>query len=445
MGKTVIVLNALQYLSMVEDVFPALVLAPLRVARRTWSDEAAKWSHLRHLRMSRITGGQFARRTAMSRPAEIYTTNYENLPWLIQQHGDDWPYRTVIADEATRLKSMRASVRVSKTGKRYVAAHGGMRARALAKLAHFKVVRFWELTGTPSPNGLKDLWGQLWFLDAGQRLGRTYDAFSHRWFEKGYNGFELKPRAGAQEEIHSRIKDICLSLRAEDWFELDAPISRTIYVDLPAVARKRYRELEKQMFTRIQERTVEALNPAALTQKCLQLANGACYVNDEGDETTNKEWRVVHDEKLAALESIISESGGAPIMVAYQFRSDLARLLKTFPQGRALVTKKDEDDFRAGRIPLLFVHPKSAGHGIDGFQNPCNELVFFGHDWNLEEYQQIIERIGPVRQRQSGLNRPVFLYHIVARDTLDEDVMARRLSKKSVQDLLLDAMRRRFG
>lgn len=429
LGKTVSTLTALDILELTEPG-PALVLAPLRVAQSTWPDEARKWNHLRNVEVSAIVGTLDERRAALRKPATIYTTNYEQVPWLVEHFGDKWPFRKVVADESTKLKSFRLR-------------QGSVRARALAKVAHCKVDRFIELTGTPSPNGLADLWGQAWFLDAGVRLGRSFEAFKARWFQSIQVGSDrhavrLDPLPFAQEQIEDRLRDLCLSLDARDYFDIAEPIVNTIRVELPAKARQLYRDMEREMFLSLESGTeVEAFNAASKTMKCLQLANGAIYTDEAGTFTE------IHDAKLQALEEIVEEAAGMPVLVAYHFKSDLVRLQRAFPRGRPL----DSDpqtirDWNAGRIPLLFAHPASAGHGLN-LQDGGNILAFFGHNWNLEEFQQIIERIGPTRQAQAGHKRPVFIHHIVAADTVDELVMARRESKREVQDLLLEAMKRR--
>lgn len=447
LGKTVSTLTALDSLYLTCESKPTLVLAPLRVARSTWADEVKKWDHLSGLEVSPIVGTEKERLAALRRDCPVYTTNYENLVWLTEYWGDRWPYGIVVADEATKLKSVRLSFQTSSKGKEFLRGQGGKRARALGQIAHSHTHRFIELTGTPSPNGLKDLWGQAWFLDGGRRLGRSYSAFTQRWFETGYDGYEVVPREHAFEQIQRALSDICLTIDPKDYFDLKDPIVTPVYVELPVKVRKQYREMEKEMFTQLShDKTVTAVNAAGRSQKCMQFAAGAVYVDPdtEGDpDPRSKEWRPVHDAKLEALDEIIEEAAGAPVIVVYQFRSDLARLLKTFPQGRHLKTKVDEDDFKAGKIPVLFAHAASAGHGIDGFQNVCNTMVFFSRDWNLETYLQIVERIGPVRQLQAGFDRAVFLYHIIAKDTVDELVSERIDSKREVQDILLDAMKRR--
>lgn len=291
-------LTALDILELVEPG-PALVLAPLRVAASTWPDEAGKWDHLRNVEVSAVVGTPEERRAALRRPASVFSTNYENLPWLIEHLGDKWPFRKVVADESTKLKSFRLR-------------QGGKRAQALGRVAHSKVSRFIELTGTPSPNGLQDLWGQAWFLDQGVRLGRTYDSFKQRWFQAvpGGDGYQqIRPLPHAQREIEERLRDLCLSLDARDYFDIREPIVNVIRVDLPSKARKLYRDMEREMFMQVDEHEVEAFSAAAKTIKCLQLANGAAYTDDGGS------WTEVHDAKLQALESVVEEAAGAPVLV----------------------------------------------------------------------------------------------------------------------------------
>lgn len=420
-GKTVTTLTALDNLSLVEDIFPVLIIAPLRVAKTTWPDEVAKWQHLQHLKVSVVCGSAKERQAALDAPADIYCTNFDNLVWLREALGDRWPFKTVVADEFTRLKSFRLR-------------QGSKRAAALGSVAHSKVKRFIGLTGTPSPNGLQDLWGQIWFIDKGERLGRTYSAFSDRWFEKGYDGFSLKPRPTAQTEIEARLRDICLTV---DALPVDEPLFNEIRVDLPAKARRMYDDMERHMFAELEGAEIEAVSAAVKTMKCLQLANGAAYTDDTGT------WEGVHDAKLEALDSVIEEANGAPVLVAYHFKSDLARLQKRYPQGRTLDAKSDViRDWNAGRVPLLFAHPASAGHGLNLAQGG-NILAFFSLNWALEEHLQIIERIGPLRQKQAGFERPVHVHYIMAKSTIDDLILARLRSKKSVQEIMIEAMKER--
>lgn len=420
-GKTVTTLTALDALSLVHEVYPVLVLAPLRVARTTWPDEVAQWAHLRHLRVSAVTGTPKQRERALRVEADIYTTNYDNLIWLREEVGDDWPFKTIVADEFTRLKSFRVR-------------QGGARAAALRDVAHTKVERFIGLTGTPSANGLKDLWGQTWFLDKGQRLGLTFSSFEQRWFRKGFDGHSLEPFPHAQEEIQGAIKDLCLSV---DGLSVEEPNKVKVYVDLPSRARLVYTSMQRKMFAELESgATLDAVHAAARTNKCLQMANGAAYVDDDGN------WEPLHDAKIDALESIVEEASGANLLVAYNFKSDLARIKRRFPHARELdADPKTVRDWNEGRIRMLLAHPASAGHGLN-LQFGGHHLAFFGLNWNLEEHMQIIERIGPQRQKQAGFDRPVIVYYILARGTVDDMVLARLETKRSVQDILLDAMRR---
>ena len=433
MGKTVITLTYLDIRHRVlgEDR-PTLVLAPKRVAQNVWPDEARKWQHLRGLDVVSVTGSASERAAALRIDAPIYATNYDNLPWLRAQYpGSRWPFKLVVADESTRLKNFRLR-------------QGGVRARALGGVAHTHTEEWLNLTGTPAPNGLIDLWGQTWFLDAGQRLGRTFSAFQERYFTRASGGnpawAKQVVQPYAQDMIHEKLADICLTIDPKDWFDLAEPIVNVIEVSLPRAAQLQYQELEKELFFRLKSgEEVEVFSAAALTNKCLQMANGAVYLED------GKTWRETHDAKLEALESIVEESAGAPILVAYHFKSDVARLQRAFPAGRVLDSRPETiREWNAGRIPILFAHPASAGHGLN-LQDGGNTIVFFGHWWNLEEHDQIIERIGPVRQLQAGHNRPVFIHYIVARGTIDQVVCTRRESKREVQELLLAHMKSTGG
>ena len=421
-GKSVTTLTALDDLSLIEDgIWPALILGTKRIARSVWGPEAAEWEHLQHLRCSMILGTADERRVALRRRADFMTINYDNVAWLCDLLGEDWPFKTVVADEIPRLKSFRTR-------------QGGKNAGALGKVAHTKVKRFIGLTGTPASNGLKDLWGPSWFLDRGERLGKTFSAFEQRWFTKGWDGFSIQPMPHAQAEIQDKLRDICLTV---DVPPVDEPIRNDIYVDLPPAARRIYDDMEKKMYAEIEEIGVEAFSAAARSSKCEQIANGAIYTDDEHN------WSVVHDAKIEALESIIEESSHAPIMVGYQFKHDLARLQRAFLKGVVLDDKQSTiDRWNDSGIELLFVHEMSAGHGLS-LARGGHILVRFAFTWDLEGYDQLIGRIGPRRQKQLGLNRPVFDHRILARRTVDELKRERIASKRSVQDILKEALRRR--
>lgn len=427
MGKTSSTLCALGRLKREEpDAFPALILAPLRVAVSTWPQEILKWGF--SLSCVCITGTPKRRAKLLSEKADIYTANYEQIPWLVSYLGDEWPFKTVIADESTRLKSFRLGGSKSS------------RARALAAPAWGKVQRFIELTGTPASNGLIDLWGQLWFIDRGAALGRSFREFTARYFDAyqvGMSAYALKyePREGADKAIQERIAPVSISLSASDWFDIDEPIISPVYVGMPDETEKLYKTLKSDLLVSIDETAeVSAVNAAALSAKCLQCASGAVY-DDEG------ECRILHEEKLLALDSIIEEAAGEPVLVAYRWRFSAERILKRFKS--AVMLDKDPETiarWNRGDIPILVTNPASAGHGLN-LQDGGHILVIFDEWWDLEQYLQVIERIGPTRQMQAGHPRPVYVYHIMARGTLDPVVLARLQTKRKVQDLLLEYLK----
>jgi SNF2 family DNA or RNA helicase len=426
-GKTSATLYTLDLLKLLGDIgtSPTLVIGPVRVARDTWPEEVAKWDQFKDLRIVALSGSPKQRIDALKRKADIYTISYELAPWLVTQYQAKWPFRQVVADESDRLKGFRMN-------------QGGMRAHQLGRIAHNLTDRWINLTGTPAPNGLKDLWGQTWYIDKGERLGRTYSAFMNRWFRPKWSGHGVEPMPHAGKEIHAALKDVCLTIDPKDYFDLKDPIVRTINVILPPKARALYKTLEKELFAEMGALgNIEVFNAAALTNKCLQLANGAVYID-------YPKWIPVHDEKIEALRSIEAESGGTPLLVAYSFKSDLARIKAAFPRAVELSTSAGMAAFRSGNAGIGLAHAKSMGHGIDGLQSVTNILVRYGHDWNLGERMQMLERIGPVRQMQAGLDRPVFVYDIIALETVDETVIQAHSSKRSVQDLLLEAMKRRM-
>lgn len=434
MGKTTMVLTHLDYLHNVwgEDR-PTLVLGPLRVARDVWTDEAAKWHHLRNLDVVSVTGTADERAAALDRDAQVFATNYDNLPWLRDHYKRAkraWPFATVIADESTRLKSFRTR-------------QGGARAQALAAFAHKDVERWINLTGTPAPNGLADLWGQTWFLDAGERLGHTYAAFEARYFAWRRVADALSHKPGlkqtilphAHEQIHAKIADLCLTLDPRDWFDMREPVVNVLEVDLPSKAMAKYKEFERELFIQLDGNNIEAFNAGAKTMKCLQLANGAAYLED------GVQWSELHAAKIEALDSLLEENSGAPILCAYHFKSDRTRLLAAFPDALDLSTDAGMAAAKAGRGRLWLGHPAGMGHGVDGLQEHCCDVAFFGHWWDLEQHDQFIERVGPMRQLQAGKDRAVTVHYIVARNTIDQVVVERRASKTDVQDLLLDYMK----
>ena len=430
MGKTLTTLTALAVLRQFGEISaaaPALVIAPLRVASTTWPDEVAKWTHL-GLTCAAAVGDVKARSRALRSGTDIIATNFESIPWLVQACGGRWPFGCIVVDESSRLKSFRL--------------HGGSkRARELSRMA-FRSPRIIELTGTPAPNGLIDLWGQSWFLDRGKRLGASFARFIARWFRTervGSNAFAVsyEPYEGAEDEIQQALGDLALSIRAEDYFPTDAPIIQDIRVPMPEPAVKLYKKIEADFFADLEamglgEGEIDVANAAARSGKCLQIAAGAIY-RDDGT------WEDVHDAKLDALRSIIEEAAGESVLVAYHWRADAARIKKAFPE--AVILDKNPATIRAwnaGKIRMLLAHPAAAGHGLN-LQDGGRRMVLFSPWWALEEYQQIIERIGPTRQAQSGHPRAVFIHRIVAQGTLDDAVLSRLDDKASVQAALLAA------
>lgn len=436
MGKSSTTLIALDALELAGDTGKSLILGPLRVARDTWPDEVTKWAQLTGKKVQPIIGSADGRRAALRNDkASIYTMNYDNLPWLLEHLGGQWPFPNVIPDEARRLKGHRLK-------------QGGARTQALAEVAFTHIRRMWLLTGRPASNGLIDLWGQTWFIDQGFRLGRSFDAFQNRWF--GYQRARDAVNANqthvkrvvfphAQAEIQDLLRDVCLTVDPKDWFKVDEPIQRTVSVKLPFKARTHYREMEKELFTQLADYEVEAFGAAAKSIKCLQLASGFGYV-----EQATEKWVVTHDEKIEALRSIVEEVDGL-LLVAYNFKANLARLLKAFPEAVDLSTKAGMARFKAGEAPIGFGHPASMGHGVDGLQDHCHNAAFFDQWWDMDQRDQFIGRIGPTRQHQGGFDRVVTLYDIVAEDTVDELVLERHESKRSVQEILLEALKRRKG
>lgn len=421
-SATLFILDLLRLLGVIGDS-PTLVVGPMRVARDTWPDEVAKWSDFASTRIMPLNGTPTERVRRLQTPADIYTISYELLPWLVEHYHKRWPFRQVVADEADRLKGFRLS-------------GGGQRAHAIARLAHTLVERWVNLTGTPQPLGLQDLWGQTWYLDKGERLGRTYTAFMQRWFRPKWNGHGIEPLPNAAAEIHALIRDICITIDPRDYFDLREPIQTPVMVHLPPKARQIYDELEKKLFAEFDGERVEVFNDGALTNKCLQIANGAVY-------TDYPKWAPIHDAKIEAVESILSEASSSPLLVAYSFKSDLARLLAAFPKAAVLSSAEGMARFKAGGAALGLAHPASMGHGIDGLQQHCHRLVRFGHTWNLGLKLQMLGRIGPVRQMQAGFDRPVYVSDIIATDTLDEIVIASDTDKLTSQRATLDYMNRR--
>ena len=424
MAKTSSTLTALDILWLAGSQFwPALVLAPKRVARDVWDAEAYKWDHLRHLRISKIMGTPEERGLAAITPADVYTINYENVPWLVEFFGGQkrWPFKIIIADESRKLQGFRI-------------VHGGIRAAALSRIA--KITGRWvNLTGTPAPEGLTDLWGPNWFVDFGNTLGRTHSAFAGRWFRK--TDFGLEPHAHAREEMMKLIAPFTISLDAKDYYDgLEDPVERPVYFELPPGSRKIYNDMEIDLFAELPQNEIEAMNAGSKYGKCSQIASGAVYIDDQGN------WELVHNEKIRLLKEIVDEVCGDPLLVAYHFKHDKARILKAFPHARVYDTKQDEDDWNAGKIGMMLAHPMSAGHGLNWQDGGCN-IALFSSIPSAELRAQIIARIGPLRQLQAGHPRPVNVFSLIARDTVNELDYHRAQNKMSFQESIRAYVKRK--
>ena len=420
MGKTSTVYTVLDLLKLAgSKFFPALVIAPKQVCDTTWLDEQQKWSQFRDITVVRIAGSSEQRLKALHSKADLFVINFENVEWLVEVCNGNWPFRIVIVDEATKLKGYRTK-------------QGGKRTKALSSVAR-QTGRFIELTGTPAPNGLKDLWGQLWFLDFGGRLGTSYAQFLQRWFIVEAYSRAVIPREGAKREIEKLLADCTLAFRAEDWFDIKEPVVSRREVRLPDEARTLYRKMERDFFVKLKEvdSEITARIALTLTSKLLQLASGSVF----DDEKTPRD---IHDAKLDTLESLLNELSGENVIVVYNFTHEARRIQARFPQAEIYRGKTQETKWNAGSIPLLLLQPQSGGHGTN-LQHGGRTMVWFGPSWDLELRLQVAERIGPVRQKQAGYDRAVLHYDIVALDTIEVEVLERLTSKKSVQEALMEA------
>jgi len=451
LGKTGATLKAMVDLMETGEVKTALIIAPLRVAEETWPEEIAKWDFSRHLRYRIVTGNQAERMAALKYgPAEVTIVNRENLLWLYQTLGiRRWQFDMIVYDEASRLKSGR------KRSKPKPRADGTMPPKRLTELgviqrARHKTKRFVELSGTPSPNGLIDLWGPIYALDKGQRLGTSMTKFKQRWFRENPWTRRMEPFDHSEKEIMGAIKDVFFSLREEDYLKLPPLTPRDHYVQLPKKAMKLYHELEEDMAIDVRNRAgdpevIRAVNNGVLTGKLLQLANGSLYLGDKFDEETDRklprESVFVHDEKLKVLESIMEEAMGQPVLVAYSFQFDKAAILKKFPYCRVFGdSPNDMRDWNAGKIRMLLTHPASAGHGLN-FQFGSNIAVWYGLTWSLELYRQFVKRL-----HRSGQEREkVFLHRIMAKGTVDETMLPALIARGQTQDGISDHVRVRLN
>ena len=416
LGKSVITLTALWSLLLDSfDVGKVLVVAPKRVAENTWPTELKKWEHLDGLTWSLVLGSEKDRRAALQRRAKIYIINRENVTWLVDNYR--WDFDTLVIDELSSFKSSKAQ-----------------RFRALKRVRP-RISRVIGLTGTPQPNGLLDLWPQMYLLDMGQRLGRFVGGYRERFFLPDKRSrqmvFSYKPRDGAEEAVYGLISDICISMRAGDYLDMPECVYNRVEVAMSGREMELYGKLEKDMLLPFAEGDIDAVNAAGLSNKLLQMANGAVY-----DE--NGRVRRIHDRKLEALEDLIEAANGKPVLVAYWYKHDLQRIVERV-KAVELDTAEDMRKWNAGEVPVAVIHPASAGHGLN-LQAGGSTLVWFGLTWSLELYQQMNARLW-----RQGQEDTVVVHHLIAKGTLDERVMAALERKDCGQAALVEAVRARIG
>jgi len=421
LGKTIISLGAILELALdTFEVSRVLVIAPMRAARRTWTQEPKKWGHTKHLRVSQVIGSKKKRLAALEVNADYYVMNVENTKWLCELYGKDWPFDMVILDELSLFKNPRSG-----------------RFKALKKVRPL-IKHVLGLTGTPAPNGLLDLWSQVYLLDRGERLGKTFAEYKERYFRcivKMYSGYpvstyELIP--GAEKKIYKKIGDICFSLDGDDYLELPERIDNYIMVQLDKKSRKRYDYFEKNLLLQYAEGDLVASNAGALNTKLLQMASGAVY-NEHGDI------QHIHDEKLEELAEIVDAANGKPMLVLYWFKHELPRILERFPQARELSDDDSIDAWERGEVQVAAAHPAKIGHGLN-IQAGGSIIVWYSLTWSLELYIQVIKRL----LRDGQKDPTVVINHLIAEGTVDENVMSALQRKHVTQGDLLRALRARI-
>ena len=417
MGKTVVTLTAIDEL--LRDRFQVkkvLVIAPLRVAEDTWGKECEKWDHLKHLRISKVLGPEKTRIAALESKADIYIINRENVVWLVGHYGSKWPFDMVVIDELSSFKSPKAK-----------------RFKALRKVRPL-IKRIVGLTGTPAPNGLLDLWPQIYLLDRGERLGKTLGGYLERYFDPDKRNLEIifnyKLKPEAEKAIYEKISDICVSMKAQDYLQMPARIDNFVRVEMAPKEKTLYKQLEKGMLLPFTGGDIDAANAAVLSNKLLQMANGAVY--DEFGAV-----RQIHRRKIDAIEDLWEGANGKPILVFYAYKHDKERLQEFFKTARDLNTSQDITDWNAGTISMALAHPASAGHGLN-LQAGGHIIIWFGIPWSLELYQQANGRL-----YRQGQNEAVIIHHIVTAGTIDEDVIKALEQKDTGQAALLEAVKAR--
>lgn len=418
LGKTAVMLTAMQELLYDRfEVGRVLVIAPLRVAGATWTDECAKWKHLKGFTCSRVLGTLKDRIRALNTKADFYIINRENVPWLVLYYGRKWPFDMVVIDESSSFKNP--------SSKRF---------KALRKVRPY-IRRLVELTGTPAPNGMLDLWSQVYLLDGGDRLGKSMRSYRARFFtpgrRKGYVVYDWNITEEARAEILELISDVCVSMKSEDYLVLPPVVHNVVKVVMGSGQMAKYRQLEKEYVMELSGEELIATSAAAVSNKLLQLANGSVY-NSDGSVLD------LHDGKIEALKEIAECNAGKSVMVLYWFRHDLAKIMKHFPEAVQLKDGQDIRDWNEGRIGMLLVHPASAGHGLN-LQHGGHIIVWYGLTWSLELYQQANKRL-----HRSGQEHAVIINHLVTEGTIDEDVMASLKLKGEGQDAMLEAVKARI-
>ena len=422
LGKTVVTLTAINDLKYNRfAISKVLVIAPKKVAEATWTKEAAKWDHLQMLRIVSVLGPLKKRIRALNTPADIYVINRENVSWVVEYYRNAWPFDMVVADEFSSFKN-----------------HQAKRFKSLTWVRKH-ITRFVGLTGTPAPNGLLDLWAQVYLLDEGKRLGKTIGKFREHYFEPDQRDrdhvFSYAPKPGADDTIQQLIGDICISMKAEDYLELPDCLQVTTPVILEKKAQEAYDKLEKEMLLEVNENIIDAGTAAVLTNKLLQLCNGAVY-----DE--NREVVEIHKCKIEAFMELIEGLNGQPALVFYNFQHDLIRIKKALSgyglRVRELKDPQDEDDWNNKQIDILLAHPASAAYGLN-LQQGGNHVIWFGLNWSLELYQQANKRL-----HRQGQTEKVIIHHLTVEGGVDEDVMAALMDKGATQDRLMQALKARI-
>lgn len=418
LGKTITTLTAIDEL--LYDCFEirkVLIIAPLRVANSTWPSEIKKWEHLKLLRYSIVTGNEAERIQALTTEAEIYIINRENVDWLVNKSGVAINFDMLVIDELSSFKSYTSN-----------------RFKSLLKIRpYFK--RVVGLTGTPSSNGLMDLWAEFRILDFGKRLGRYITHYRNKYFvpdkRNGMIIYSYKPQEDAEQQIYEAINDITISMKSCDHLNLPELIMNEVEVVLEDKEVERYEDFKKEMVMTIGEEEIDAVNAASLSNKLLQLANGSIYDED-------KNCHIVHDKKMEALEQLIEEANGKPVLIAYWFKADKERIEQRF-KVREIQSSGDIEDWNKGEIQVGLIHPASAGHGLNLQQGGCT-LIWFGLTWSLELYQQTNARL-----YRQGQNQTVVIHHIITKNTIDEDVMKALKRKERTQEALMSAVKARIG